>query len=632
MGRVVTGPHRLTLRGFSKFASFSTLILLFAGGLVTSTGSGLAVPDWPNTYGHFMFTFPPSKMVGGILYEHAHRLIASIVGLLILILAVWLWRSEPRPWVKKLGVVALLTVIAQGILGGVTVLFLLPTAVSVAHGVLAQTFFCLTIAIAYFMSREWQTGTESSDTPYRKRLLRWSAISATLIFVQLILGAVMRHTGSGLAILDFPLAGGRVIPPFNGDFLNSVNAARFELGLDPVTLYQVVLHFVHRVGAVMVMSGIAGTSFLVFRHERTNRNVLLLTLCFDSLLIVQLLLAGFVIWTAKSPLVTTFHVWVGALMLGTSVLMSLKSYRLVHGSQPLRVRGVLSRISSLWELTKPRITGLVLVATFLGFYLAAGESGQSVLENRWLLLHLLFGSALASGGVGVLNEFLEWKYDSLMHRTRSRPIPSGNVTPATALLFGVIISLVGTVHLAVFVNLATAGLAFATLLLYLFVYTPLKRKTVWNTLIGAIPGALPPIGGWLAVGEQVSPAAWILFGILLLWQIPHFFSIARIYRKDYRRAGFKMLPVVDERGTVTFLYVVACCAALTLWSLMLSLAGPAGKTYFYGAAILGIAFLLVGVDAALRRKNSTVKRLLLASVLYLPALLAILFMDRTLFG
>ena len=222
--------YNVWLHRFAKLVAGATFILIFIGGLVTSTDSGLAVPDWPTTYGQFMFSFPLSQMVGGIFYEHGHRMVASVVGMVTVILAVWLWRKEPRVWVKRLGWLALLAVIIQGLLGGLTVLFLLPTAISVSHGALAQIFFCLTICLALFISKEWQQPpakiTDTSCPP----LQTLTIVTTAAIFTQLILGAVMRHTKSGLAIPDFPLAFGRIIPPFDSA--------------------KIALHFSHRLGAL----------------------------------------------------------------------------------------------------------------------------------------------------------------------------------------------------------------------------------------------------------------------------------------------------------------------------------------------------------------------------------------------
>ena len=222
------------LHPYARFVCAATLLLITAGGMVTSTGSGLAVPDWPNTYGYFMFSFPLSKMVGGIFYEHGHRMIASIVGLLTLGLTVWLWRAEPRRWIRRLGVAALAAVILQGLLGGLTVLYFLPTPISVAHAGLAQIFFCLTVCLALFTSAGWH---RSSALATHEPVIRDSTLLALatglplLVYTQILIGATMRHTGAGLAIPDFPLAFGRLVPP--------------------EWSFAIAVHFLHRVGAAV---------------------------------------------------------------------------------------------------------------------------------------------------------------------------------------------------------------------------------------------------------------------------------------------------------------------------------------------------------------------------------------------
>lgn len=293
------------LHRFAKLVVAVTFLLIFVGGLVTSTGSGLAVPDWPTTYGHFMFSFPFSKMVGGILYEHGHRMVATVVGMLMTVLAVWLWIKEPRRWVKWFGFAALMAVIAQGILGGITVLFLLPTPVSVLHGTLAQTFFCITICLAMFTSQEWlQSGTRNLR-PSDAKLHSLTLTTTAMVFIQLILGAIMRHTGSGLAIPDFPLAFGQIIPP--------------------ITSQQVAIHFLHRIGALAVSVSVITTVVYILRRHRHEPKLVRPSTMLAGALVLQIFLAAFTIWTKKGVLPTTAHVAVGAVILGNSLFLYLRS-------------------------------------------------------------------------------------------------------------------------------------------------------------------------------------------------------------------------------------------------------------------------------------------------------------------
>lgn len=285
------------------------------------------------------------------------------------------------------------------------------------------------------------------------------------------------------------------------------------------------------------------------------------------------------------------------------------------------------KLKSFWALTKPNVTALVLVATFIGFKMAMRQQGESIFDHGLLLFNVLLGSAFVSGGVGTLNEYLERNYDSLMHRTQSRPLPSGILSPRKALVFGIGISFLGMIYLYMTVNLLTSFLSLLTLSFYLFVYTPLKRKTVWNLFFGAIPGAIPPVGGWIAAGGDLSPVVWMLFGVLFLWQIPHFLSIAWIYRKDYQRAGFRMIGMTGSPLMITFLGTVGCSVVLLLLTLGFFYTGIVGKTYLAGTTVIGVSFLALTIGMAVKRSNRWAHRLLLGSVLYLPALLLFMMID-----
>jgi cytochrome c oxidase assembly protein subunit 15 len=293
----------LMLHRFAALVAATTAVLIYAGGLVTSTGSGLSVPDWPNTYGWFMFSFPLDKMVGGIWYEHSHRLIASIVGFLILVLATWLWRAEPRRWVRRLGYTALIAVITQGILGGITVLWFLPDPISIAHAGLAQLVFCLTLAIALVTSPGWKRGHSAND----RALQTITAITAVAAYVQILIGATMRHTGAGLAIPDFPLAFGEVIPP-------SWSAA-------------IAIHYAHRVGALVVTMLVVATAGHVFYHHRARRELRRPTLLLLILLAGQLTLGALTVLSGKHYIINSLHVVTGAAVLGTSVVLALRAFR-----------------------------------------------------------------------------------------------------------------------------------------------------------------------------------------------------------------------------------------------------------------------------------------------------------------
>jgi len=275
-------------------------------------------------------------------------------------------------------------------------------------------------------------------------------------------------------------------------------------------------------------------------------------------------------------------------------------------------------------LTKVRITALVLVTTAAGFLLASGPQLE-----LGLLAWTLLGTGLAASGAAALNQYIEREADARMRRTAGRPIPAGRMTPRHGLAVGVGLSGIGVALLAGTVNLLTAFLALATVILYVGVYTPLKRMTPLNTMVGAIPGAIPPVMGWTAVTGELGLPAGVLFAILFLWQLPHFLAIAWIFREDYRLGGFPMLPVVDPDGDVTGRQVALYCAALVPVSLIPTFLGLTGAVYFFGALVLGLAFLAAGLAMAISRGKGAARRVLLASVTYLPLLLALLVVDRS---
>lgn len=283
----------------------------------------------------------------------------------------------------------------------------------------------------------------------------------------------------------------------------------------------------------------------------------------------------------------------------------------------------MNRYSDYLELTKPRVTLLVVLTTLVGFYL--GARGE---VNMILLLQALIGTALVAGGTSALNQYLERDIDAKMQRTRNRPLPTGRLSPRQALIFSSSIAFIGLLYLAFAVNLLTAALAAATLISYAFMYTPLKQKTSLSTLVGAVPGALPPVGGWTAARNDLSIEALVLFAILFLWQLPHVLAISWLYSEDYKRGGFPLLPILDPQGKSTSRQIVTNCLALLPVSLLPTIIGLAGPVYFVGALALGLAFLGFGILVAIEKDNLSARRLMLASLAYLPALLGLMTFDK----
>lgn len=284
---------------------------------------------------------------------------------------------------------------------------------------------------------------------------------------------------------------------------------------------------------------------------------------------------------------------------------------------------LLSRLSDYWVLTKPEVNFLVVISTLAGFYVALRGA-----LNIPLLLCTLVGTLLVASGTGTLNQYMERKSDAFMRRTARRPLPSGRIKAIEALVFGILLAIGGGLLLWVEVNPLASVLALLTLITYLLVYTPLKRKTALCTLIGAFPGAMPPLIGWAAARGSLNAESLVLYAILFLWQFPHFLAIAWMYREDYSRAGLRMLPPKDPDGRLTSLQIIAFLVALVLVSMVPALIGQAGKVYLFGTALLGSYFLLHGARLAKNRTNALARRLVLASVLYLPLVFGLMMFDK----
>jgi cytochrome c oxidase assembly protein subunit 15 len=325
------------LHRFATFVAGSTVLLILAGSLVTSHDAGLSVPDWPTSYGWNMFTFPPSMWVANILYEHGHRLIASTVGFLTIVLAVWLWRTESRAWLRWLGVVALGAVIAQGVLGGLTVLFLLPAPISTAHAGLAEVFFCMTVAIALFTSPGWIHGydpIQPLQSPTDDALRRLATTTTVLAYVQILIGAAMRHTGAGLAIRDFPLMFGGLVP-------DHWSAA-------------IAMHFAHRVGALVVSICVLAIVRVVRSQHRDRRELRRPALIMAALVATQVTLGALTVLSRRDPWINSVHVVCGALVLATSLVLTLRTWRFAFGG----VRGVRLQADHAGDIRlKPDATG-----------------------------------------------------------------------------------------------------------------------------------------------------------------------------------------------------------------------------------------------------------------------------------
>jgi heme a synthase len=332
---IVRTKNNPWLHRFAVLLAVSVLGLLCVGGLVTSHGAGMAVPDWPNTFGYNMFFFPISKWVGGIFYEHSHRLFASGVGFLTIILAAWLWIKEERRWLRWLGVFALFAVVLQGVLGGLRVVWM-KDQIGIFHAALAQVFFCLVCAIGLFSARWWtEVQPHLLNSPALATVRKLAIFGSILIFLQLLLGATMRHQHAGLAIPDFPAAYGRFWPATDADSVTRYNQLRTEVtALGPITSFQIWLQMAHRFMAVTILIVVGCAAIVGLRLRSVARPFRSLLWAWSTLIFIQVGLGAATIWTNKSADVATAHVAVGGLSLATAVLLVLMSSRVLRDELP----------------------------------------------------------------------------------------------------------------------------------------------------------------------------------------------------------------------------------------------------------------------------------------------------------
>ena len=308
--------------------------------------------------------------------------------------------------------------------------------------------------------------------------------------------------------------------------------------------------------------------------------------------------------------------------MATEPILAVLDVSAVHG----RRIACSNALFDYWELTKPEINFLIAITAAAGFWLGSSATFPHFLWMQFL--HTLLGTILVASGAATLNQLIELPYDAQMRRTARRPLASGRIAPSQALWFGVLLSICGVAYLAIYTNTLASLLAAFTLLSYLFLYTPLKRITPLCTLVGAFPGAAPPLIGWAAARGRLDPAGWVLFAIVFLWQFPHFMSIAWIYREDYARAGYLVLPSGAVRDRFISWQTSLASLALLAVGLVPTFTTMSGRKYFVGALVVGATFLYCSARFAIRKSNVTARQLLLASILYLPAIFALLVLGK----
>ncbi|MBI2980724.1 MAG: protoheme IX farnesyltransferase [Deltaproteobacteria bacterium] len=562
-----------------------TFCLILLGGVVHTTDSSLACPDWPTCYGSLM-----PEMKGNVAVEHGHRLLASAVGFLTIILTILLWKKE-RP-LRWLGLAALGLVIFQGILGGITVLYQLPDPVSTAHLGTSMLFFAVLIVIAARSSGVGGSST-GGPPPARPHCRGMAArqdppqllyLTITLLYLQILLGAYVRHAGAGLLCPDIPFCYGEAWPEF----------------------WSRQLHMAHRYGGVLVFLLLVFLPIPYWKFSSMRQRFLLTLL--PTLGFFQIVLGIFAVKTLLGLPVATAHLGVAALLMGLLVNLT------ADFSCNRRVTAGLPSLKDLITLTKPRVTLLVVLTTACGLRMAPTPPAISI------ILLTLIGTSLMVAAANTLNMYLEREIDALMRRTQERPLPAKRLPPRLALCLGIGLAIIAT-FLLYQVNRITAILGVSAFLSYVLFYTPLKQKSMTALLVGAAPGAMPPLMGWTAATDSISLPGIVLFFILFLWQIPHFLAISLVYQEEYEKAGIRVLPL--ERGEKEtrhwmFRYAIGLLAV----SLYPFAIGQTGRAYFIIALLLGSLFL--GLGGLGLRQNAGLKwarSFFFASIIYLPLLL-----------
>ncbi len=576
--------HRL-----ASITAVATYLLILIGGIVHGTGSSLACPDWPTCYGSLLPT-----MTGGVAIEHSHRLAAGLVSLLTVGLAVFLTRRRAQArMLWKIGWAAVALVLVQATLGGVTVLLRLPTTVSTLHTATSLIFF-LTVS---FLAVQTASGA-ANRTELAPGVRRLALVTTVAIFFQMVLGGLVRHSGAGLLCLDFPLCRG---------------------ALWPDAYVTVLVHVVHRMGALVVLALVCLSAFRTFRAAAGAPVLRLATLLPPTLVALQLVLGVRSVQTFLDLTTVELHLAVGTALLATQWMIFLHAAPF----SPSQTRaGFLSQVRDLIQLTKPRITGLVIATFAGGLWLAPGPI------ETWRAVMALLGTVFIVSAANALNMYLERDVDGLMDRTRERPLPRGRLSPDLAVGLGTALACAALPLMLLGGNLLTGALGLLAFLSYVWVYTPMKRRSSAALFVGAIPGAMPPLMGWTTVTGRMNVPALVLFAILFLWQIPHFLAIALYRSDDYQRAGFHVLPL-SQGPRATRFHIVVFSVALVASTLLLAPLHVAGTPFVIIAALLGAT--LVGWGLAGFRPTADrawARSLFVVSIVYLTLLFAALAVDR----
>ena len=586
-------------RRLAVLTTAATFVLIAVGGLVRATDSGLGCPDWPRCFGRLV---PPAELHAWI--EHSHRLVASVVMVLVAVLVVAAWRTGQERVVRRAAVAALVMVLAQAVIGAFVVWWKLRADSVTLHLATALALVALLIFIDFRAGHG--TGRRQGQD---RRFVRLVAATAGLLYLQMLVGSTVTGHHAGLA---YPLA---VLWPDLGP-----SVARIQLA--------------HRALAVVVGTLVVATWVVARRTQRAHPTVTRLAGYAAGLVAVQVGLGVANVANRLSALTVVPHLTVGALLWGTMVALVLHADRFAGlperdpaEPEPAPARTARQSARAYFLLTKPRIIELLLVTTVPTMFIAARG-----VPSPWLMAATLFGGALSAASANVLNCYLDRDIDALMRRTARRPLPAHRVDPADALRFGLVLGVAGFVWLWATVNLLSAALATAAILFYVFVYTlGLKRRSTQNIVIGGAAGAVPVLVGWAAVTGRVDLPALVLFAIIFYWTPPHFWALSLRFKDDYAAAGVPMLPVVrGARETSTqILYYTVLLVAVTL---LLGPAGHMGALYLAAAVALGGAFIWRALELRRDLTGRRAIRLFSFSNTYLALLFCAMALDAVVRG
>jgi protoheme IX farnesyltransferase len=599
------GKGRQTIRWLALAVALAGYLLIVIGGTVRVTGAGLGCgPEWPLCNGRLV---PGWDLLAWI--EYVHRLIALAVILLTGAVAVASWRARsPDRWIVRLPLIAAGLVLVQAMLGAITVWTHLEAAVVALHLGVALSYLAVALVLAF---RTWFPAL--ARVAGRSPLRPWLVAALGAVFLLMLSGAYTAKRGAGFACPEWPFCG------------------RFWI---PTGWTNVDVHLTHRLIALVAVLLVAGVAWKARRVRGESRWAVGLVTAAAVLMVAQVFVGAANIWFRLHPAVSVAHLAVATIVWVLLVLAVLAGRALASATvqqERAAVRGAMQRplgevVRDYLVLTKARVMVLLLITTLCAMLVAA----QGV-PSLWTLFWTLVGGALASGGAGAINHYVDRDIDAIMTRTRRRPLPAGRVAPEYALLFGIVLSVLAVYVLTAFVNPVAAVLSLSGNLFYVFVYTIwLKRTTPQNIVIGGAAGAVPPLVGWAAVTGQVSVPALLMFLLVFAWTPPHFWALALYKRGDYAAAGVPMLPAVRGEEE-TRRQILAYTVAMVLASLLFYPLGVLGVAYLVAAMVLGARFLWLVARLYRERSDQLAKRVFLYSMQYLGLLFAAMVIDAVVF-